>query len=66
MTVKHVVEAQKDDEFEAMVIKSPKYKTSMLYGAKLMVLPLDIYKLLRMYIKTLRPILTKGLDEAGK
>ena len=67
MTVQHVLDAKDDEEFEAMVIKSVKYKTSMLYGAKLMVVPKDIHQLLKMYINVLRPILTKKYtDETGR
>ena len=67
MMVQHVSDAKKDGEFEVIMIKSEHYKTSMLYGAKLMVLPVDIYQLLEMYVKKLRPILTRNyVDKTGE
>ena len=59
MTSKDVLEAVPDTEWAgAWVIKSHKYKTSILYGTKLLILPRDIYDMLVMYIKKLRPIIT--------
>ena len=57
-----------DEEFEgAMTMKSPKYKTSLLYGTKLMVLPKDLYDMLVMFVKKIRPVLVKKYQsEDGK
>jgi integrase len=60
MTISDVYDAKIDEEFpNARTIRSSKYKTSLLYGTKIMVLPLDIYNLLLMYIEVLRPVLTE-------
>ena len=68
MTISDVKNAKVDEEFpNARTIKSSKYKTSLLYGTKIMVLPLDIYNLLMTYIEFIRPFLTKNYkaeDEA--
>ena len=59
MTIQHVYDAIEDPEFVgAMTIKSDKYKTSILYGTKIMVIPTDLYAMICMYIKKIRPILT--------
>ena len=65
--MKDVREAKDDEEYEnAKTIKSKKYKTSMLYGTKLMVLPKDVYGLLIMYIDKIRPILTSNYAAEDK
>ena len=68
MTIHDVLTAKEDEEFpNARAIRSTKYKTSLLYGTKIMVVPNDVYKLLVFYIKVLRPVLTqryKDEDEA--
>ena len=54
MTLQHVNEAVESDKFvsndSAMVLVSDIYKTSMIYGEKLMLLPKDIFKQLKTYI----------------
>ena len=48
--------AEDTEEFpNAKCIISIKYKTSMLYGKKMMVLPIDVFKILEIYITVLRP-----------
>ena len=51
------------EEFgNAKVIESPKYKTSMLYGKKLMILPNDVFELVEKYIRFLRPKIVNDED----
>uniref|UniRef100_A0A7M5UPK2 Uncharacterized protein n=2 Tax=Clytia hemisphaerica TaxID=252671 RepID=A0A7M5UPK2_9CNID len=61
MTIADFEEAKEASEYtsnkNAMVMVSDLYKTSMIYGAKLIILPGDIFLEMRNYIKFLRPLL---------
>uniref|UniRef100_A0A7M5XG57 Uncharacterized protein n=1 Tax=Clytia hemisphaerica TaxID=252671 RepID=A0A7M5XG57_9CNID len=66
MTLQHIDEAVKSSDYVsngyAMVVKSEKYKTSLIYGEKLLVIPNAVFHQIKMYIEHLRPIIIK--DEA--
>ena len=59
---KHVLESTYDEEYEAYVFKSTKYKTSLVYGAKIMVLPRDLYNSLKTFIEKVHPVLSGKSD----
>ena len=64
ITLAHVLAAEADAEYKgAMVLRSKKYKTSMLYGTKLLLLGKDIFVYLNKYIKYCRPVI---LGKANK
>lgn len=44
ITIAEVKGARKDDQFEGWIFKSAKYKTSIIYATKIMVVPDDIYR----------------------
>ena len=43
ITVSDVTDAKKHEEMPAFVFKSTKYKTSIIYGSKIMLVPEDLY-----------------------
>lgn len=55
MTVQNLAEAVHDNEFDALVIASPKYKTSMLYGRKAIVVCEELYGQLLQFSTHIRP-----------
>ncbi|XP_066923244.1 uncharacterized protein [Clytia hemisphaerica] len=61
MTLQHVNEAKTSKEFDsnapAMIMKSDIYKTSIIYGDKLIVVPSDVFLQIQNYIKFVRPVL---------
>ena len=58
ITLTDVMQAKADEEyFNAMVMSSPYYKTSMLYGEKKLVISRDIYKQILAYEKYCRPVI---------
>ncbi|XP_066921309.1 uncharacterized protein [Clytia hemisphaerica] len=63
MSLEHMDEAQTASEYEsnnpAMILKSELYKTSIIYGDKLIVLPNDLFSQLTNYIKFIRPTIIK-------
>ena len=64
ITLNHVNLATEDQEFKgAMIFRSPKYKTSMLYGTKLLLVPNDLYNFLKKYIDFCRPIILGEANE---
>ena len=63
MTLYDVENATLDTSYNAFCVRSENYKTSLLYGDKLMLFPNDIFLQLQFYIKELRPVLT---DDANK
>ena len=66
MTLADVENALPDEKFlGAMVLRNKKYKTSMLYGDKIIVIPKDIFDLLKKYIKYVRPLLLQNKKDEG-
>lgn len=61
MTLQHVNEAKTSKEFDsnapAMIMKSDIYKTSIIYGDKLIVVPSDVFLQIQNYIEFVRPVL---------
>ena len=61
MNLQHVDEAVSAAELtinaKAMVMKSEIYKTSIIYGDKLIVIPSDVWVQLGNYVKHIRPLL---------
>ena len=55
MTISDMTNAVYDKEFDATVIKSLKYKTSMLYGQKSIVCSEEIYGQLQKFVTFFRP-----------
>lgn len=64
ITLADVANAKHDEEFNAMVISSPKYKTSMLYGKKMIVCSEPLFKQLTKYMFYLRPKLAHESDSS--
>lgn len=61
ITLEHIDNAKSSKEYitngtSAMVVASEKYKTSLIYGEKLLVIPGDVWVLLMNYIKHMRPL----------
>ena len=52
ITLKEVEAANKHDEFDAFVFKNNKYKTSLIYGAKVVLIPSLMYHHVKLYINT--------------
>ena len=66
ITIEDVKLATEMEEFpNAKAIVSSKYKTSMLYGKKMMVLANDIFALLELYVRRLRPFVVDDQDKLG-
>ena len=57
ITVKEVQAAKKHTEFEAFVFKNNKYKTSLIYGEKIILVPALTYHHIKLYLKYLRPLI---------
>ena len=58
LRVADVEEAEKSEEYPGyMVFRNSLYKTSTIYGEKVIVLPDNIFKHLKFYIKYVRPLL---------
>ena len=55
ITLKEVQAAKKHGELDAFVFKNNKYKTSLIYGAKIILVPTLTYHHVQLYIKFLRP-----------
>lgn len=63
MTLHDVKQATTDDEYvNARIIRSTRYKTSMLYGVKILALYEATYNHLMTYVSTLRPLLVNDED----
>lgn len=62
ITLADVANAKHDEEFNAMVISSSKYKTSMLYGKKMIVCSQPLYKQLTKFMIYFRPKLANEND----
>ena len=59
MTIFDLDGAKENKDFDAMCVRSPHYKTSLLYGEKKLLFGKDLYKQLKYYVKYLRPLLTQ-------
>lgn len=58
ITIQHVEDAKFNEEFGAFTFKSSKYKTSMIYGSKEMVVPEDLFKSIQIYVEKIHPIIS--------
>ena len=56
MNMKEFNEAAPESEYNAICLKSMNYKTSLLYGEKMILLPNDLHKIMKFFIKHLRPL----------
>ena len=63
MTLNEAQAAQQYDELDANVFKNAKYKASLIYGSKIILVPTLTYNHLQLYIKFLHPMLI--LDTHG-
>ena len=67
ITLCDVDNATKDKTLgEAYLIKNKKYKVSIIYGAKVLLLSKDIYHQLQLYIKYIRPMFITDQNRAQK
>ena len=67
VTLYDVDNATKDKTLrEAYLIKNKKYKVSIIYGAKILLLSKDIYDQLQLYIKYIRPKFITDENRAKK
>ena len=57
ITLKEVQAAKKHGELDALVFKNNKYKTSLIYGAKIVLVPTLTYHHIQLYVKFLRPMI---------
>ena len=57
ITLREVQSATQHQELDALVFKNNKYKTSLIYGAKIILVPTLTYKHIQLYVKYLRPTL---------
>ena len=57
ITLKEIQAAKQHDEQDALVFKNNKYKTSLIYGAKVILAPTLTNHHIQLYIKYLRPSL---------
>ena len=62
LTLQDLKEAKHDAEFDALCILSKKYKTSLLYGRKAIVLPEELYGQLSNFVTHLRPRIADASD----
>lgn len=63
MTLYDVYNAKRSPDYpNARIMRNPRYKTSMLYGEKILVLSDVTYRHLIAYVNTLRPLLVKDSD----
>ena len=66
MSVYDVEEAKWDEEFSAFLLRNENYKTSLLYGAKIIVISECLHKLFKSYIKNCRPFFVDKCPENKK
>ena len=66
ITLKEVHSAKPHDELEALVFKNNKYKTSLICGAKVILVPTLTNHHIQLYIKYLRPLLILDSHRALK
>jgi len=64
MTVEDITKAVYDKEFDALVIKSTRYKTSILYGRKSIVCSEELYGQLQKFVTYFRPKFIKAENES--
>ena len=57
VTLKEVEAAKKHDEFDAFAFKKNKYKTSLIFGEKIVLIPTLTYHHIKLYLKYLRPLI---------
>lgn len=66
ITLKEVHTTKPHDELEALVFKNNKYKTSLICGAKVILVPTLTNHHIQLYIKYLRPLLILDSHRALK
>ena len=67
ITLKEFNNAYDDKEYKSKVMKNANYKTSLIYGGKLIVLNKDIHTLLKQYIDYYRPkIIEDAIEDDNK
>ena len=67
ITLKEFNNAYDDKEYNSKVMKNANYKTSLIYGGKLIVLNKDIHTLLKQYIDYYRPkIIEDAIEDDNK
>ena len=57
ITLREVQSAKQHQELDALVFKNNKYKSSLIYSAKIILVPTLTYKHIQLYVKYLRPTL---------
>ena len=57
ITLREVQSAKQYQELDALVFKNNKYKTSLIYGAKIIFVATLTYKHIQLFVKYLRPTL---------
>ena len=57
MSIAHFNDASDDEDFEAKIITSSFYKTSLLYGDKKILLSVEVHRQLGVFIEYFRPLL---------
>lgn len=63
ITLHDIQKSDMYNEYNAKAIRSNEYKTSLLYGEKLLLLPMDIFDQLENYIKNMRSLLLEDEDK---
>lgn len=63
MSIQHFDEVLESNVYVgAYLLKSPKYKTSLLYGSKTIVVSKELFQWLKIHISKLRPLITEDND----
>ena len=67
LTVQNFLDAKDDVNFpHGKVIEQQKYKTSFVYGIKCLLIPIDVYVQVEVYMKHYRPVLVQDREICGK
>ena len=67
VTIHDFEQAKKHEEIEnAYTFTSTKYKTSLVYGAKIILVSRAVYMQLKIYVKMIRPILIEDETKSPK
>ena len=59
MTIKDMKKGTEDEEYEAICVRSCRYKTSLLYGEKKLLFGKDLFDQIKYYTENLRQLLCK-------
>ena len=68
LTILDVHNAQDDENLKGRgkVIDQRRYKTSFVYGTKSLLIPIDIFNHIKVYLKVFRPLLIQDREICGE